>query len=127
MSTVSHPDLLENPSLLDPLLATDAWHTLMTFTREHGKYLLSTPVSYCTDVPFRFPIAPSRPSSSAPGTSTGMDQDIPQEVFDQIAAEEAARLGTSTPGGAGGIRICPHCTFENDHGGSDCEVCGLPL
>jgi nuclear protein localization family protein 4 len=53
-----------------------------------------------------------------------MDEDIPPEIFDQIAAEEAARIGA---GGAGNIRICPHCTFENDHGGTDCEVCGLPL
>lgn len=57
-----------------------------------------------------------------------MDDDIPPEVFDQIAAESAA--AGSNNGGAGsssGIRICPHCTFENTHGGSDCEVCGLPL
>lgn len=51
-----------------------------------------------------------------------MDTDIPPEVFDQIARAEAG--GSSS---AGGIRICPHCTFENTHGGSDCEVCGLPL
>lgn len=55
-----------------------------------------------------------------------MDEDIPSEVFDQIAAEEAARLGAES-GDVGNIRICPHCTFENDHGGTDCEVCGLPL
>lgn len=55
-----------------------------------------------------------------------MNEDIPQEVFDQIAAEEAARNGGGSSA-AGGIRICPHCTFENDRGGNDCEVCGLPL
>jgi nuclear protein localization family protein 4 len=47
-----------------------------------------------------------------------MDEDIPPEVFDQIAADNAA---------SGNIRICPHCTFENSGGGSDCDVCGLPL
>jgi nuclear protein localization protein 4 homolog len=54
-----------------------------------------------------------------------MDTDgIPQDILDQIAAEEAA----SGAGGSGGnIRICPHCTFENTHSGTDCEVCGLPL
>lgn len=56
-----------------------------------------------------------------------MDEDIPSEVFDQIAAEEAARMSAGLPQDAENIRICPHCTFENDHGGSDCEVCGLPL
>ena len=68
-----------------------------------------------------------RPSSSVPGSGSNMD-DIPQDVLDQIAAQEAAAGGGGGPsGGAGGIRICPHCTFENDHGGTDCEVCGLPL
>lgn len=60
-----------------------------------------------------------------------MDDDIPPEVFDQIAAEEAASRGAASgsggSGGGGGIRICPHCTFENVHRGTDCEVCGLPL
>lgn len=60
--------------------------------------------------------------------------DIPPEVYDRIAAEEAAaatsRSGAGSAGGprrTGTSRICPHCTFENSHGGSDCEVCGLPL
>jgi nuclear protein localization family protein 4 len=60
-----------------------------------------------------------------------MDSDIPQEVLDQIAADvvshaEAGR-GSSGSGTSSGIRVCPHCTFENSHGGTDCEVCGLPL
>lgn len=55
-----------------------------------------------------------------------MDDDIPPEVFDQIAAEQAA-ASQAAGGSSGGVRICPHCTFENAHGGSDCEVCGLPL
>lgn len=53
-----------------------------------------------------------------------MDDDIPPEVFDQIAAEQAA---SRESGSSSSIRICPHCTFENVHGGTDCEVCGLPL
>ncbi|KAJ7139750.1 NPL4 family-domain-containing protein [Mycena epipterygia] len=103
MRIVSSPTLLEDLSQLDPLLATEGWNTLMTFTRESG--------------------------SAAPPASSSRDEDIPQEVFDQIAAEEAAARGSGA-GGAGssaGIRICPHCTFENAHGGTDCEVCGLPL
>jgi nuclear protein localization family protein 4 len=103
MQTASSPNLLEDVSLLDPLLATDGWQTLMTFSREHAP--------------------PPRPSTSAPGISSGtMDQDIPPEVFDQIAAQQSASGGTTTA-----IRICPHCTFENTHSGADCDVCGLPL
>lgn len=64
-----------------------------------------------------------------------MDEDIPQEVFDQIAAEVAAARAIATEGSGGGtggssssdIRICQYCTFENIHKGGDCEVCGLPL
>ena len=39
METASSPNLLENIALLDPLLATDAWQTLMTFSREHARTL----------------------------------------------------------------------------------------
>jgi nuclear protein localization protein 4 homolog len=58
-----------------------------------------------------------------------MDEDIPPEVFDQIAAEEAARLGAGPSNEAihRNTKVCPHCTFENSDGGTDCEVCGLPL
>lgn len=59
-----------------------------------------------------------------------MVDDIPQEVYDQIAAEEAAMRGehggASGSGGSSNVKICPHCTFVNEHGG-DCDVCGLPL
>lgn len=26
-----------------------------------------------------------------------------------------------------GAKVCPHCTFENAAGASDCDICGLPL
>lgn len=93
---VTSPTLTEDRKSLDALIKTEGWQTLVTFARES---------------------ALARPSTSAPTTN---NHDIPQEIFDQIAAEESTRGGRST-------RICPHCTFENDHSGSDCEVCGLPL
>ncbi|KAI8983421.1 polyubiquitin-tagged protein recognition complex Npl4 component [Trametes punicea] len=100
--TATAPDI-ESLTALDELLHTEGWLTLMTFARE---------------------TVPKRPSTAAPSSShTPMDTDIPPEVFDQIAREEAAQGG----GSRGNVRICPHCTFENTHGGSDCEVCGLPL
>jgi hypothetical protein len=37
VKTVSNPKLLDEPSLLDPLLKTDGWQTLMTFTRESAR------------------------------------------------------------------------------------------
>jgi nuclear protein localization family protein 4 len=61
------------------------------------------------------------------------DFDIPAEVFDQIAADEAAARGDTSsrgepaPAEKGLGSTCPHCTFENDYGKPDCELCGLPL
>ncbi|KAJ6575504.1 NPL4 family-domain-containing protein [Mycena sp. CBHHK59/15] len=91
MRIVTSPNLMEDLSQLDPLLATEGWNTLMTFTRESGGMYF---VTLATSV---------------------LDDDIPQEVFDQIAAEEAAARGSGGDGGSSsaGIRICPHCTYEN--------------
>jgi len=47
-----------------------------------------------------------------------MEEDIPPELLHAIESEG----GTSSD-----VRICPHCTVENTHGGTDCDVCGLPL
>ncbi|KAG1801358.1 NPL4 family-domain-containing protein [Suillus plorans] len=106
VSTVTSPSLLGDPSVLNALFKTESWQTLMTFTRES---------------------APSLPSTPAPGPSSShIDEDIPQDVFDQIAAEEATRR-EGFSGVGSGVKICPHCTFENPEGETDCEVCGLPL
>ncbi len=51
-----------------------------------------------------------------------MDDDIPPELFDEVATPAH---GDSRP--SANVRVCPHCTFENTNGGNDCEVCGLPL
>ncbi|KAI0274867.1 polyubiquitin-tagged protein recognition complex Npl4 component [Gloeopeniophorella convolvens] len=100
----SAPDL-EDPTVLDALLATESWQTLTTFARE------SAP-------------APERPAQPAPDAppSHMLDDDIPPELFDDFAA-----AATAAGGALSNVRVCPHCTFENSHGGSDCEVCGLPL
>lgn len=124
VSTMTSPSLLEDPSALNALFKTESWQTLMTFTRESARkchYRSPDAVSYV------HLLLASLPSTSGPGASSShIDDDIPQDVFDQIAAEEAARRE-----GAGrvssGIKICPHCTFENSEGETDCEVCGLPL
>ncbi|RPD58377.1 polyubiquitin-tagged protein recognition complex Npl4 component [Lentinus tigrinus ALCF2SS1-6] len=97
---------LEDDTVLDELIRTEGWQTVMTFARES---------------------APQRPSGGQfPGSSGDqpMDtDDIPPEVYDQIARES----GGAPSGGGSNVRICPHCTFENTHSGSDCEICGLPL
>ena len=134
MRTVSSPNLLEDATNIDPILETGSWQTLMTFTRESSREFFS--YFLCPNCYFSFLFFPpdAGPTNSVGSGSSGgmMDSDIPQEVLDQIAAEEAAHggvsRGSSGSGGAtSGVRVCPHCTFENDHRGTDCEVCGLPL
>ncbi|KAH9836514.1 polyubiquitin-tagged protein recognition complex Npl4 component [Rhodofomes roseus] len=104
--TATSPNL-DDPTVLDALIRTDGWQTLMTFTRE---------------------TTPARPAGSGPSgpAHTAMDEDIPPELFDQIARDSAGQGGGFAAAG-GSERVCPHCTFVNTHGGSDCEICGLPL
>lgn len=109
----SSPTLLDDASRLDPLMATDGWQTLMTFVRESARESL-----HISGLLFSCSCSTAVRSNNS---SSAMDEDIPQDVLDQIAAEQAAS------GGGSGYRVCPHCTFENAHGGNDCEVCGLPL
>ncbi|KAK2462019.1 hypothetical protein APHAL10511_006482 [Amanita phalloides] len=97
MRTVSSTNLLEDLTELNSLLATESWQTLMSLTQE------------------------SIPARTVP-TSSEMDEDISQEILDQIAAEEAAHESSLR-----NVKVCPHCTFENEAGGSDCMICGLPL
>lgn len=109
---------LNEPSLLDPLIASDGWQTLLAIAEESGTFFcakcsLRSQSYVCTAPPSR-PLNP--PSSTAPIAEDGFE--IPPDVYDEAG----------DPGeGAGGIVTCPHCTFENPRGRSDCEVCGLPL
>ncbi|TFK57582.1 polyubiquitin-tagged protein recognition complex Npl4 component [Heliocybe sulcata] len=96
--TATAPNL-DDPELLDSLLRTESWNTLMTFARETA--------------------LPRRPAASPPPLAplTAMDEDIPAEVFDQFDDGGASAAG----------KVCPHCTFENTHTTGDCDICGLPL
>ncbi|KAH7104531.1 polyubiquitin-tagged protein recognition complex, Npl4 component [Auriculariales sp. MPI-PUGE-AT-0066] len=99
-------DNLDDPQVLDDVVNRDGWRNLMAITAE------SAP-------------APSRSTATPAGGA--FDDDIPADILNAIADDNGA--GPSSGGGSGGgrARICPHCTFVNEHGGSDCEVCGLPL
>jgi len=106
------PDL-EKDDILDLFLGSDGWKTLMTIVKESR---------------------PSRPSNPPPSGSVPNqidDDDIPEEVLRAIEAEErgsGAGLGADPElAGGGDVKQCPHCTFMNEAGASDCDVCGLPL
>lgn len=113
-------NLKENGAALDELLMTESWQTLITFAQEtvRESFLpLSDGPPRCSSWVLAAPL----PTISAPTASgpTAIAEDIPPALYEQFAQE-----GDPT---GGNIRICPHCTFENTHGGNDCEVCGLPL
>jgi len=40
MRTLSTPNLIDNAKNIDPILKTDGWQTLMTFTRESAREYL---------------------------------------------------------------------------------------
>lgn len=74
-----------------------------------------------------------RTARESPTRSNEAEMDeLPQDIRDQIAAMEAQdagnqRFSNEDSTSTSNVRVCPHCTFENSHSGSDCEVCGLPL
>ena len=123
MRTASRPNILEDPKQLRELFQTVGWQTLMTFTRESAR---KPPLIYHRLPTLMSATTAARTKGPAPSSiGFGPDSDIPQEVFDQIAAEEAASQAAGAP--SPGVKVCPHCTFANPPGRSDCEVCGLPL
>ncbi|WVR05934.1 nuclear protein localization protein 4 [Kwoniella sp. DSM 27419] len=107
----AHPG---DKNALDELFASGGWQTLLTIAES------STSSQ-------RFPANP--PSSAfehmgieSPSHASGTD----------LASRGVTGLDTPTPsataaGSGSAERICPHCTFVNEHGRSDCDICGLPL
>lgn len=64
------------------------------------------------------------------------DEDMFEDAADVSAPEssrfeppqqDSSRLAETATPSSNAAKACPHCTFENDAGASDCEVCGLPL
>jgi len=122
------PDL-EDPTLLDGLLEKDGWQTLMAVVGDSARKYLRVHKN----------VANILPASKPSGSSRQMDNDgfeeIPPELLDEMmdvdsieggASRPRSRLGGDAPAG-GGKKVCPHCTYENESGATDCDVCGLPL
>jgi len=78
-----------------------------------------------------FPIIPedhdmmrtdTRPASTQPATAAGGAGDpIDIDSVPDVDMPPDAQTG------AAGVKVCPHCTFENPPGSVDCEICSLPL
>lgn len=126
LRVASSPNL-EDPAVTDALFKTESWETLMTFTREMAREFNSALARYSLrGTNASLLAAPTSGQTVGAPASHDVD-DFSEELLARISREDAAGGSGGGSGGASNIRICPHCTFENTHGGSDCEVCGLPL
>lgn len=59
----------------------------------------------------------------AANTNDGFEE-IPPELLHDSSMDTAGPVAGTD---AGGVKACPHCTFENEAGATDCMICGLPL
>jgi nuclear protein localization family protein 4 len=123
MKTAVSPSL-DDPKVLDALLSSDGWQTLLTIAQETAPLpRAQSSGSASASRPDIIPPLQEPVSSSRSGPQPMDDDFIPPEILEES-------LRANPPGGTAGgsaTRICPHCTFENPPGGPDCEVCGLPL
>lgn len=49
------------------------------------------------------------------------------DSFDRMGIDSPGTGGATTPAIDAGPKACPHCTYINEVGATDCDVCGLPL
>ncbi|KAK4702731.1 nuclear protein localization protein 4, partial [Phenoliferia sp. Uapishka_3] len=107
---------------LAKLFQSPSWHTFLTIAEE------SAPAVPTRDYPG------AAPDKFDDGFEIPPDVDVPPESYGangggggDVHMDDAG--GAAPPNGAatGGSVVCPHCTFENDAGKMDCDICGLPL
>lgn len=67
--------------------------------------------------------APKAPKASS--LNDGFEE-IPPELL-RDPEMDLGPSSTNAASSASGVVVCPHCTFENEAGTSDCAICGLPL
>jgi nuclear protein localization family protein 4 len=114
-----HP---EHAAALEQLFATPGWQTLLTIAESTGAARQDTTAAQFNRMGI------DSPSTGSPGAGASIGS----------AFNTAPGTGVTTPavpddsfgaaaGGGGGEKACPHCTYINEAGASDCDVCGLPL
>lgn len=104
-----HP---ENAMAIEQLFASSGWQTLLTIVESSGAARLDTTAQFD-----RMGIA--SPGSGSPSAAASANASHPGT---------GPASGTGTPAEeAGAGKACPHCTYINEPGATDCDVCGLPL
>lgn len=131
---------LDEVTLLDRILESDSWRTVMAVATESAR-AYSQISAYPNRNESSLASKPSNTGGSRPVDSEGFEE-IPPELLEEMGMDidsggDFGSHGGSRPrsrldevgGGAasGRKKVCPHCTFENDAGATDCDVCGLPL
>ena len=105
-TAVSHDDV----QALTALLTSPGWRTLVALARETAPPPSSPPSAGTS----------ARDSSSA---AAGTDPAPTDSIVDAPTVSADAGVSSSAADGV----ACPHCTFLNAPGSTDCDVCGLPL
>ncbi|WWC58679.1 nuclear protein localization protein 4 [Kwoniella dejecticola CBS 10117] len=114
----AHPS---DRNALEELFASGGWSTLLTIAESSSS--ASAPVQ--SNPPSRAFGEMGIDSPHTAGSSANISA-----MGDVEPSTGGAGGGESGAGGGGsgtGERICPHCTFVNEAGRSDCDICGLPL
>ncbi|WWC86305.1 nuclear protein localization protein 4 [Kwoniella dendrophila CBS 6074] len=109
----AHPS---DKNALEELFASGGWQTLLTIVESSSS-------------------ASAPPRSAPPSRAFGeLGIDSPHTAGSATDLSSLGNPPESTPsvpasGGASASteRACPHCTYVNEPGRSDCDVCGLPL
>jgi nuclear protein localization family protein 4 len=108
-TTHAHP---KDTHALEQLFASGGWLTLLTIAES------STPASR------------SNGHGNTGTSSNGLNSaraETPLAAFEGMGIDSPRPGEGGAGGGGGGEKTCPHCTFVNDAGRGDCEICGLPL
>ncbi|PWN53452.1 polyubiquitin-tagged protein recognition complex, Npl4 component [Violaceomyces palustris] len=134
---------------LDSLLTRPGWQTLVAIAREHARPEVSSPANHGSSTREGSGTDQRKPEEvreendftydGVDDSDEELDFDDANEAFDddEDGNREPSRAAPAStreevviipdddvPEDA---RVCPHCTFHNPLGTTDCEVCGLPL
>lgn len=113
-----HP---EHTAAIEQLFATSGWQTLLTIAESQASTRQDTTAAQFDRMGIASPATGSPgPAGSGSGLNTGPGTGTGTPAIPDDDIGGAA-------GGGGGQKACPHCTFINDAGATDCDVCGLPL
>ncbi|KAI5475892.1 nuclear protein localization protein 4-like protein [Pseudohyphozyma bogoriensis] len=124
MKLMAQVGTTRDPALLNKLFESPSWQTFLVMAESEA------PAAPARDYPGAGESAPERFDD---GFEIPPDVDVPPDFGGGGGGGGDVEMGDDAGGGGGGganangMIACPHCTFENNPGATDCDVCGLPL